>query len=104
MLDTAFYYHTCLKSFVCAIQIQVGPQSVGYRLVTEGLIFGGQTLTASDIAVKAGIAQIGDAHKVASLSAQIVSAAVDRIHSMLETTIDQVKVSRSFYYRISIKC
>ncbi len=39
------------------------------------------------------MAQIGDAHKVASLSAQLVSAAVDRIHTMLETTIDQVKVS-----------
>ena len=29
----------------------IGPRSVGHRLVTEGLVFGGQTLTATDVVV-----------------------------------------------------
>ena len=40
---------------------EVGPESVGYRLTTEALVFGGSTLTATDIAVAAGRADIGDA-------------------------------------------
>jgi N-methylhydantoinase A/oxoprolinase/acetone carboxylase beta subunit len=34
--------------------IRIGPDSVGYRLLEEAFVFGGSTLTASDIAVKAG--------------------------------------------------
>src|SRR4029077_13656093 len=39
--------------------VQVGPQSVGYRLTEEALVFGGNTLTATDAAVAAGIGKIG---------------------------------------------
>src|SRR5262249_29950258 len=35
--------------------LTVGPQSVGYRLIEEGLVFGGDTLTATDVAVAAGM-------------------------------------------------
>ncbi len=31
--------------------VTVGPRSVGYKLVTEALVFGGETLTTTDIAV-----------------------------------------------------
>ena len=41
-------------------EVQVGPESVGYRLTTEALVFGGKTVTATDIAVAAGRADIGD--------------------------------------------
>src|SRR4051794_30066001 len=40
--------------------LRVGPQSVGYRITEEALVFGGGQLTTSDIAVAAGIAEIGD--------------------------------------------
>ena len=39
----------------------IGPDSVGYRLLEEAYVFGGSTLTASDVAVKAGLASFGDA-------------------------------------------
>ena len=39
----------------------IGPDSVGYKLLQEGIVFGGQTLTASDIAVASGRAQMGTA-------------------------------------------
>src|SRR5207245_9983797 len=50
--------------------LQVGPQSVGYRLTEEALVFGGDTLTATDAAVAAGIVDIGDA-KEAGIEPQI---------------------------------
>lgn len=37
----------------------VGPDSLGHRLLDDGMVFGGATLTASDIAVASGRAQMG---------------------------------------------
>ena len=39
---------------------KVGPDSVGYRLTEKALVFGGDTLTATDIAVKHYDLDIGD--------------------------------------------
>ena len=39
----------------------IGPRSVGYRLTEEALVFGGGTLTCTDLAVAAGLLQLGDA-------------------------------------------
>ncbi len=72
---------------------QVGPRSVGFRLAEEGRIFGGPTLTASDIAVRAGQAAFGDPAKVADLPPDVVDAALDSIHAQIEDAIDQIKVN-----------
>ena len=72
----------------------IGPRSVGYRLVTDGLVFGGDTLTTTDVIVAAGTANIGDAAKVAELDAGLVGTAVDKIHSIVDNGIDQMKSSR----------
>jgi len=72
----------------------IGPQSVGFRLVTEGLVFGGNTLTATDITVASGAANIGDASAVTSLGKKLVEKAVDRIHAIIDRGIDQMKSSR----------
>ena len=71
----------------------VGPRSLGYRLPEEGRVFGGSTLTATDIAVRAGHAQIGDPARVADLGDALVEAALDSIHGQIEEAIDQIKVS-----------
>lgn len=73
--------------------IKVGPQSVGYRLLDEGLVFGGDTLTSSDIAVAAGYADMGDVSKVASLDPAFVSRAVDAIHAIVTQGVDRMKTS-----------
>lgn len=39
----------------------VGPDSLGHRLLEDGIVFGGATLTASDVAVASGRAQMGTA-------------------------------------------
>ena len=72
----------------------IGPQSVGFRLVTEGLVFGGDTLTTTDITVASGAADIGDAGKVSGLDSGLVETAVSRIHSIIDDGIDQMKSSR----------
>ena len=72
----------------------IGPRSVGYRLVTDGLVFGGDTLTTTDIIVAAGTADIGDAGKVADLDSSVVDTAVEKIHAIVDNGIDQMKSSR----------
>jgi N-methylhydantoinase A/oxoprolinase/acetone carboxylase beta subunit len=79
---------------VLSIGSIVGPTSVGYRLQQEGLVFGGTTLTATDIAVRAGQAEIGDAAKVAHLDAELVEAALDDLHAQIEEAIDHIKTSQ----------
>lgn len=72
----------------------IGPQSVGYRLVTDGIVFGGDTLTTTDIIVAAGHADIGDRERVAGLNALLVDTAVAKIHEIIDNGIDQMKSSR----------
>jgi N-methylhydantoinase A/oxoprolinase/acetone carboxylase beta subunit len=72
----------------------IGPQSVGYRLVTDGLVFGGDTLTTTDIAVAAGKADIGDKTKVIGLSDVLVDTAIAKIHDIIDYGIAQMKSSR----------
>lgn len=74
-------------------KIQVGPQSVGYRLTEEALVFGGKTLTATDIAVRLGMAQIGDAAKVNHISDAFAQSCMQEIMFMVNEAIDKMKLS-----------
>jgi N-methylhydantoinase A/oxoprolinase/acetone carboxylase beta subunit len=71
----------------------IGPDSVGHRLTSEALVFGGSTLTATDIVVAAGYADIGDRSRVRHLDALTVNRALDWIHASLDEAIDRVKTS-----------
>jgi N-methylhydantoinase A/oxoprolinase/acetone carboxylase beta subunit len=71
----------------------VGPDSVGFRITDDALIFGGEVLTATDIAVRAGLASIGDPTRAQHLPQALVDAALDSIQIQIEEAIDQVKVS-----------
>jgi N-methylhydantoinase A/oxoprolinase/acetone carboxylase beta subunit len=73
--------------------LQIGPQSVGYRITEQALVFGGDVLTATDVAVAAGVAEIGDRSRVARLDDGLVHAALDRIQEMAETAVDRMKTS-----------
>jgi N-methylhydantoinase A/oxoprolinase/acetone carboxylase beta subunit len=78
-------------SLVARDPLAVGPRSVGYRLVEQGLVFGGSELTATDIAVAAGLIDLGDRRRVASLPAELVRSAVARMHAMIEEAVDRMK-------------
>lgn len=74
--------------------LRVGPDSVGYRIAEDAMLFGGGTLTASDVAVAAGKAAFGDAGKLPGLSAATVAAVWDRFQAMLEDGVDRMKTTR----------
>ncbi|EAQ98167.1 hydantoinase/oxoprolinase N-terminal domain-containing protein [Congregibacter litoralis] len=81
-------------SLVSADGASIGPRSVGYRLVTEGRVFGGDTLTTTDIAVAAGAADIGSADKIADLPENVIEMAMQCMHEIVDDGIDQMKSSR----------
>ena len=72
---------------------RVGPDSVGFELPRYGMVFGGPTLTTTDLAVASGQAKIGNSALVADLSPAVVERGIERIHVMLEEAIDRVKTS-----------
>jgi N-methylhydantoinase A/oxoprolinase/acetone carboxylase beta subunit len=74
-------------------QSEIGPESVGFHLREQALIFGGDVLTASDIAVARGSAQFGDPSLVAHLNPERIAEASARMHRMVETALDRMKTS-----------
>ena len=69
----------------------IGPESTGYELMQRGLVFGGSELTATDIAVAAGLVLLGDKSRVDDLPNDLVEGVLGRIHQMIEETIDRIK-------------
>jgi len=64
---------------------------VGYRLTREALVFGGDTLTATDAAVAAGLAEIGDTGAVAGLPRDLVAAVLEEARAKIEDSVDRMK-------------
>lgn len=76
-----------------ADSVSVGPKSVGYRLTKEARVFGGDMLTCTDIGVAAGMAEIGNAARVADIDHALVDAARMRINEMLESAVERSRIS-----------
>ena len=70
----------------------VGPDSLGFHLTTDALVFGGDTLSATDIAVAAGLADVGDAGLVAHLDLGLVDRARLAMQESLAEAVDRLKV------------
>lgn len=73
--------------------VTVGPDSVGYELTERALVFGGDTLTATDIAVAAGHADIGERSRVTGLDAALVNRATEEIQRLLDDAVDRMKTA-----------
>jgi N-methylhydantoinase A/oxoprolinase/acetone carboxylase beta subunit len=73
--------------------VVVGPRSVGYKIATEALIFGGKTLTTSDIVVADGAFDLGDKARVSHLDADLVRRARDKIAAMLDDCVERARIS-----------
>jgi N-methylhydantoinase A/oxoprolinase/acetone carboxylase beta subunit len=73
--------------------VTVGPDSVGYRLTEQALVFGGDVLTATDVAVAAGRVAIGDPARVAGLAPSDVAAALERIGADVADVVDRMRIS-----------
>lgn len=72
----------------------IGPDSVGYALTERALVFGGDTLTATDLAVAASLADIGDRTRVAGLDRALVARGLEAMRRMTEAALDQMKLAR----------
>ena len=67
---------------------EAGPQSVGYRLTEEALVFGGSTLTLTDIAVAAGRVDIGDRSLVKDIDPDLIAKVDERSRKRFEQLVE----------------
>jgi N-methylhydantoinase A/oxoprolinase/acetone carboxylase beta subunit len=74
-------------------QTEVGPDSVGYRLTEEALVFGGATPTLTDAAVAAGRAELGDPEPARARLDELAPA-LERADELLTEAIDRVKLAK----------
>ena len=81
-------------SIVHTTPLRIGPLSVGHRLTQEAHVFGGNTLTASDLAVAGGLTRMGDPNAIRDLDHTLVREGLSEIQNMLEDVMDRVKLSR----------
>jgi hypothetical protein len=72
---------------------RVGPQSVGFELTRRARVFGGDVLTATDIAVAAGRAGIGDASRVRDLAPGFVRRCQQVIEQRLAAAAERGRIS-----------
>ncbi|WP_020392072.1 hydantoinase/oxoprolinase N-terminal domain-containing protein [Kribbella catacumbae] len=73
----------------------VGPESVGYRITTEARVFGGSTLTFSDVAVAAGATPMGDPGLVAGLDPATVRRALEVAADRVSQAVEKAKLQAS---------
>ena len=73
--------------------VSVGPESVGYELMSRALVFGGSEVTATDIAVAGGRAAIGERSAAGHLDRELVAGALHRIRDDVARTVDRMKTS-----------
>ena len=74
--------------------VEVGPESVGYRLPDEAVVFGGKTTTLSDAAVVAKRMKMGDA-KLALPFKDYLLRALEISDERVWSATDQIKTSQA---------
>jgi N-methylhydantoinase A/oxoprolinase/acetone carboxylase beta subunit len=74
-------------------RVRLGPESVGYRLQDEALIFGGSTPTLTDAAIAVGRARLGDPSLTAARRG-LLEAACLAADAELADAIDRVKTAK----------
>jgi N-methylhydantoinase A/oxoprolinase/acetone carboxylase beta subunit len=73
--------------------VTLGPDSVGFELSREALVFGGDTPTLTDAAVAAGRAEVGE-HRPPAELAELLRGGLAAADALLADAIDRVKVGR----------
>ncbi|MFS2225039.1 hydantoinase/oxoprolinase N-terminal domain-containing protein [Pantoea sp. B65] len=73
--------------------VAIGPDSVGYRISHDARVFGGDILTASDIAVALGRASFGDPAAVASLTPQFLRQAAQVMDQIVQDCVEKTRLS-----------
>ena len=76
-------------------EFTIGPDSVGHRLYEKGLLFGGDTLTTTDVVVALGKANLGHVEQLKHLDKVLLQRVYDKMVEMVEETIDKMKKCRA---------
>lgn len=71
----------------------VGPESVGNELTKRALIFGGDSLTVTDVAVAAGRIDLGNAELVAGMEPDTVADVLDLIAERVAASVARLRTS-----------
>jgi N-methylhydantoinase A/oxoprolinase/acetone carboxylase beta subunit len=74
-------------------ELRIGPDSVGYELTSRALCFGGDVLTATDVAVAAGLADLGDRTRLTGLDREMVQQSVALIADRIAGAVDRMKTT-----------
>lgn len=80
-------------SIVQTDPLQIGPQSVGYQLTEKARVFGGDTLTTTDIIVASGAESIGNSDYVLDIASDLIDYAKQYIMEKISLAIDRMKTS-----------
>ena len=75
--------------------IKVGPQSVGFELTQKAKVFGGNVLTATDIAVAGGLVSIGNQDHISNIDSALIERVTKEIQEMVSVAVDRMKTSAS---------
>ena len=70
---------------------KVGPDSVGFELTRRARCFGGDTLTATDIAVAGRWAEVGDPGLVKGVSPNVIDNARQAMRDLLDASVERMK-------------
>ena len=76
-------------------EVTVGPDSVGYDITNKALVFGGDVITATDVAVRLGMVELGDASLANSIPLEVAKKAMSEIRHLIEDSVDAMKVSNA---------
>ena len=68
----------------------ISPRSLGHRLEREARVFGGETLTLSDVAVAAGLVELGNRDFVADLAPGFVAAVLAETRARIADAVDRM--------------
>lgn len=82
-----------VRNLATSEALTIGPDSVGHWLTRDAMIFGGDVMTTSDIAVAAGLAEFGDPARVASIAFSDVERSLKLIRAIVEDGLDRMKTS-----------
>ena len=72
-----------------ASRVSVGPDSVGHNLTRDAKVFGGNVLTATDLVVASGRAELGEKGKVSDVDVETITLGMQRVKKLLEGIIDK---------------
>lgn len=88
---------SCVKftEVLSTVGVEVGPQSVGYRILEEALVFGGSQTTATDIAVASGRASFGDIDAVKAIKPALIKICIEEIDRILLDVVEKNRLSAS---------